>query len=607
MQRSKIMVDFSKIKLIIWDLDCTLWNGTVSEEEIAPIAENISLIKNTTDMGIVNSICSKNDFSTAEKKLMKLGLWDYFVFPSINWDSKGKRVQNIISSMSLRPANVLFVDDNPQNLKEAEFYCPQIMTALPEELSALYSLAESSEKKDTTHKRLNQYKLLEKKAEYKKDFSSNDDFLMSCGIQVEIKHDCTENIDRIYDLVQRSNQLNYTKVRSSKEELLSLFASNAQCGYITAKDKFGDYGIVGFYALSGLKLIHYTFSCRTLGMQIEQYVYMKLGCPQFELVGDVVSELNTSFMPPWINNSTSTEEGKYTTDTKILIKGPCDMSQMFSFINESDKISTEFTYIGENGISVEGHNHSAQVVTSLLANKQRKTEILTEFSWFDKHMLSTKLENETFDYVVFSMFTDANLGAYRRKSTGEVVSLCEKYYDLTNTENHQLYIDKSIFTSNIDFAKEELERFSELYERIDNDDFSLTLNSLSVIVQKIGTGKLILILPTEREYTKNKKVSYESRHIEHSRLNNAIKSWANNKDNVILLPIDKYIHSENDFTDSINHFVKRVYFDLAKELVEIMNEKSVSFYTKGKYFLLKEIFVHYARLIKNKILKYRNQ
>ena len=49
-------MDFSNIKIIIWDLDDTFWKGTLSEGGISPIAENIELVKNTSVHGVINSI-----------------------------------------------------------------------------------------------------------------------------------------------------------------------------------------------------------------------------------------------------------------------------------------------------------------------------------------------------------------------------------------------------------------------------------------------------------------------------------------------------------------------------------------------------------------------
>ena len=121
------MYQFEKIKLIIWDLDETFWKGTLSEEGVQIPEVNRQLILRLTDIGIVNSICSKNDFDQVQRQLEKENLWEYFVFPSINWEAKGNRIKQTIEDMQLRPANVLFLDDNPSNREEERFFCPEIM------------------------------------------------------------------------------------------------------------------------------------------------------------------------------------------------------------------------------------------------------------------------------------------------------------------------------------------------------------------------------------------------------------------------------------------------------------------------------------------------
>ena len=80
--------------------------------------EHRTLIENLTDCGIINSICSKNDYDSTVEELKKLEIWDHFVFASINWENKGIRIKNIIDQMALRPVNVLFLDDNTFNIKE---------------------------------------------------------------------------------------------------------------------------------------------------------------------------------------------------------------------------------------------------------------------------------------------------------------------------------------------------------------------------------------------------------------------------------------------------------------------------------------------------------
>lgn len=597
------------IKLVIWDLDETFWQGTISEGNVEFVPKHIQFVKDLTDIGIVNSICSKNDFDVAEKALEDAEVRGYFVFPSIDWNGKGPRIKYIIDTMKLRAVNVLFIDDNIQNLEEAKHFCQGIMTALPHEIGELIAQAAEAEKKDSKHKRLNQYKLMEEKEVIKESFSSNEEFLFSCDIRAVFCDDCIQELDRIYELIQRSNQLNYTKLRQEKDDLMKLITEpDVKSGYVKVCDKFGDYGIVGFYAVKNNELVHFVFSCRTLGMKIEQYVYFYLGCPNLNVVGDVVSPLSKTENPQWINQAVCQAECRNEKKVsafgkKILFKGPCDLSQMHAFLNFQNSAVTEFSYTNAEGILTEGHNHTSQIVTALFADENRKEEILGDLEFFDKDMLDTALKKEKFDFVVLSMLTDGNLGIYERKSTGERVALCQKFYDLTDSANTQRYINGEIFTSRIKFTGDLLDRFADKYSFVPNIEADITIKNLQKIREFIDSETtLILLLGSEREFKKDTRAAYHNRHLEHSVMNEKIRIWADGKDNVILLPFDKYIRSDTDIIDSINHFVKRVYYDLACELVQIFgNEGDVG--VKGKSELFKETIKQKLKYIKDRLIK----
>ena len=325
------MISFDSIKLVIWDLDETFWSGTLSEGGMRILDDNVQLIKDLTDCGVINSICSKNDLEPTKKALQEMGVWDLFVFPSINWEGKGPQIKEKLDKMALRPVNVLFLDDNPSNLGEAKHYLPEIQTAGPEILPELIGWAKLKEKKDTAHKRLHQYKILEEKDQASKSFASSEDFLYDSQIQVEVHQDCLNQIQRIHEL-------------------------------LTVKDRYGDYGIVGFYAKKGDRLEHFLFSCRTMGQKIEQWVYAQLGFPELEVVGEVRTELNKTECPGWINQPVTTAandflETKGTVTCHILMKGPCDLSHSVVYIKGSDQIDTEFTYVREdNGQIINAHN-----------------------------------------------------------------------------------------------------------------------------------------------------------------------------------------------------------------------------------------------------------
>lgn len=604
-------VSIDKIKLVIWDLDETLWNGTISEGTVEIVEEFASFIKITTDAGIVHSICSKNDFEIAKVKLQEYGLWEYFVFPSINWEPKGSRIKNIISSMNLRAENVLFIDDNIQNIKEALFYNKKMMALLPKE--ALSITKHTFLQNDMEHKRLKQYKVLEAKNESQKNYASNEEFLMSCNIKVTIHTDCISNIDRLHELLMRSNQLNYTKNRCSKEELMMLFNdTSVHSGYVTVSDYFGDYGIVGFFCIKENKAIHYLFSCRTLGMMVEQYVYMQLNCPEIEVIGEVVTALNKRDVPSWINNSQNNsnmglerQKGQAIHTHSILFKGPCDISQVFSFIKENEHIKHEFTYVNDFGLSIAGHNHCAQIASSMTMSQNEKDTILSQCVWLDKNCFDTQLFDRQFDYLVLSMVTDASLGLYRHKETNKYVAFYCRKYDITNKEIFSKYENDILKPSKIIYDLKNCELFFRNFEYVPNDDYEVTLQSLSKIYEVLTRKKtkLVLLLGSERKYPGQVSFTYQDREKEHTKLNSRIKSWAEDKDDVILMPIDNYT-DDKCFLDTINHFKKIVYYRVAQDLVNILNRNdSIEICDKGALYkqIMKEKLRPIVKVIKNAI------
>ena len=213
--------EIGSVKLIVWDLDGTFWEGTLSEGDVAVPKERVKLLEDLTDCGIINSICSRNDFKKAKARLEEASVWDLFVSPSISWEAKGPRLKQLLESLSLRPANTLFIDDNPSNRGEAGFYLPGIQTASPEVLETIAVQLTKLERSDPERSRLAHYKTLERRNTAFKASTSSEQFLYDSDIQVSICHDCMQHKERILELINRTNQLNFTKKKKSTQRIWS--------------------------------------------------------------------------------------------------------------------------------------------------------------------------------------------------------------------------------------------------------------------------------------------------------------------------------------------------------------------------------------------------
>jgi FkbH-like protein len=260
----------------------------------------------------MSSICSKNDFHAAKRTLQHAHVWDFFIFPAIHWSPKGLAIRTLIERANLRAENVLFIDDNIGNLKEAQFYSPGLMCinnveCLEQHLKQPCLVG----KPDPEFTRLCYYKNLEKRNEQKQLLEvSNIDFLRQSSIEIDVSYDVEDHWHRIVDLLNRTNQLNYTKNRVETDVAIAklreqLTAFGFKAGVVSVRDRYGDYGIVGFFltlaTLHVYELRHFAFSCRVLNMGIEQYVYEFLNEPDLKVVPPVSNPVKVFDEVDWIN------------------------------------------------------------------------------------------------------------------------------------------------------------------------------------------------------------------------------------------------------------------------------------------------------------------
>lgn len=548
------------IKLVIWDLDETFWKGTLSEEKIEPIESNVELVKSLVNRGIMNSIVSKNDYEKAKKELKELGIWDYFIFPQISWNPKGETVKKLLQMSALRPANTLFIDDNTSNLAEVEFYNKGINTALPEILQdSLLTKKEFIGKDDSSHSRLNQYKNLEKRKAEESKFTNNTDFLRSSGITISINTDCSDEKERILELIGRTNQLNFTKVRLTSIEFENLLKDKVvSCAYIRAADKFGDYGIVGFYAIKENKLMHFLFSCRVLGLGIDNYIYNKLGCPELKVVGEVASELNKNNSIDWIREETADKEKcSKKSALKVLMVSGCDLEQADFYLSSQFDIDKEFaTVIDGKEIRT---SDLTQLVNSYRLSSEIQEELCQNIPFFNEHItFKTKLFSGNYDYIILSVVDDYIRGLYECIGGGYSVS-CFGYYD----QDERLS----------DFTENEKKYLSEHFEYKGAETKEYFEGVLTEVLQKITESnsktKIMLLNGIDLDVSEWIGSERVQRNIEFNLVvDKVIKKFSN----VSLIDMRNIVTDKKDCIKKDNrHFSRITYYKMAEEIAAKIN------------------------------------
>ena len=277
--------ELPKLKCVVWDLDNTLWSGILVEDGIDALTLNercAAAIRDFDAKGILQSIASKNDAEDALAAVRRFGLEDYFLFPQISWRPKSEGLRLLSQRLNIGSDSFALVDDQRFERAEVEAAFPEVLTVDPEELSAFIHnprldipiTAEASQRRLL-------YRAEGLRDEARVGFGGEyEEFLKSCGMTAKISLLADGDQERVYELVQRTNQLNISTRRYTREELAALPKSESLRAFVvSAADRFGVYGLIGFavFDLGRSVLVDMMFSCRVQGKLVDDAFIAWLG------------------------------------------------------------------------------------------------------------------------------------------------------------------------------------------------------------------------------------------------------------------------------------------------------------------------------------------
>lgn len=303
-------------KVIILDCDNTLWKGVVGEDGIEGISCDLNqesivhfhfqqFLVTRKDMGFVLCICSKNNENDVREafneRRMPLG-WDEFVVKKVNWENKDKNIREISEELSLGLESFIFVDDSDFEVLRVKESLPEVKVfKLTGDYNDFLDITSDSvfEKKFITEEdkaKTEQYVQESKRKTVGKESESIEDYIKSLGIQMKIDENPMNDLTRISQLTEKTNQFNFNKVFYSVEALKQQIESDTlRCYTLRVNDKFGDYGLVGviFVGISKEKIYleNYILSCRILGRRVEFDFLDMVKKSIFEQYGREISEI----------------------------------------------------------------------------------------------------------------------------------------------------------------------------------------------------------------------------------------------------------------------------------------------------------------------------
>jgi FkbH-like protein len=264
-------------KCVVWDLDNTLWDGILIEdgpEGIRLRPDVVDVIKQLDQRGILQSIASKNNETDAMSVLQASGLDGYFLYPQISWGPKSQALTRIAQLMNIGVDSLAFVDDQPFEREEVASVLPQVAVIDSVDAGALPARTECQVPiTDESRQRRLMYRQEEQRERIFGAFQGDYvQFLRDCRIELELSPLSTDNVERVYELAQRTNQMNFSGARYSRAQLEELQRSPVHETYvIRCTDRFGSYGIVGFAVVERQepRLLDLMFSCRIQGKHVD--------------------------------------------------------------------------------------------------------------------------------------------------------------------------------------------------------------------------------------------------------------------------------------------------------------------------------------------------
>jgi len=305
-------------KAVIFDCDNTLWKGILGEDgfngiDMSPQSKLGSFYHTIQNMavwlskhGVLIGLCSKNnpeDVAEVVAKHKDMALRDEnIVISEVNWNDKASNLQAIAENLNIGLDSIVFVDDSDFEINLIKEQLPQVLCLqVPD---AIYNFPIQfadiintyfffSDNKSDLDKTL-QYKQQACRNQQKSKFTDITDYLKSLEMVVSYAVDRNEDVERVSQLTQKTNQLNVCTNRYTQSQIDAVRNSSRQ-SYIalSVSDKFGDSGLTGVaivsYENNMGRIDDFLMSCRVMGRNIEfafvDYVvdYLKQhGCDTIE-------------------------------------------------------------------------------------------------------------------------------------------------------------------------------------------------------------------------------------------------------------------------------------------------------------------------------------
>jgi FkbH-like protein len=268
-----------RAKVLLVDFDNTLWHGVMADGPVRHRHDLQALLRRLKDSGLLLVAVSKNDAANIRWHEMTLRP-DDFVLQKISWDLKVQSIRKTAHELDLGLDSFVLLDDNPAEREFVRTQLPMVLCLDPNAPHALPWLERllgfpNTQQTEEARRRTELYRQQVRRREALDPQLDYTAMMASLGLAVTFRRAALSDLDRLAELVQRTNQFNTTTVRYTKEGLRALLGENKARVYVaTVADKFGGMGLACAAVVErrgkDRVVASFVMSCRAMGFGLER-------------------------------------------------------------------------------------------------------------------------------------------------------------------------------------------------------------------------------------------------------------------------------------------------------------------------------------------------
>ena len=292
-------------KVLALDCDNTLWGGVIGEDllngiKLGPydypgnifwrMQQEFAALER---QGILLALVTKNNPADVEEVLCKhpdmVLKESQLVAKKVNWEDKPSNLRALAKELNLGLDSFIFLDDSSFECEAVRQQLPMVKTVqvpatlsdYPRVVAEIKSLFLTGGIVADSKGKTEQYRQRAGAEELKAQFDTQEEYLASLELRVELTRNSRGSMGRISELSQKSNQFNLTTTRYSVAEIEQMMDSDTHAVYsLVVSDKFGNAGLTGVavmrYEVKVAIVENFLMSCRVIGRGVETGIWPRI-------------------------------------------------------------------------------------------------------------------------------------------------------------------------------------------------------------------------------------------------------------------------------------------------------------------------------------------